>query len=624
MADEMMSPQFSKVTDINERGIESATPPAMLPGNDVVKKAKSRFSKARKAREKYEKPWPRYYKLWAGDHWSGIPLEEWRSKPVVNFIFSTTETVVSTMTDQSPQIVVFPRSEKIDDLKVAEALQKLVAYSWERANGNYALENTVRDMVLYGLGVLKIAWNKDREQIELVPVRIDQVYVDPTSTDFTNSWYVFHVYTASMNDIIDSYPDKAKYIRPGTMKNIGQFTRDTWESPSVPGGGGFPYSGTSTFSEEGHLTRVKGGSGENVGDSDEEVTVMEYWERDPRTKEVTVHYICNEVLLETIESPFGKKVARIPFVRFVNHPTTGEFYCVGEVQELEPLQLSINRRRQQIIDNLRILGNPPIIADNNSGLEEDVILNHPGELLLKNPGTQVNWMNPPAMPSGLFEVQQFEKQEIEAVSGIFDVVQGKKPSGIEAASAIAALQEAAQTRIRRKTRRMEDALREVGELMVLLIQGNYTDERIFNLVLEDGSVEALAINQEEPQELDLEELKKTVDEMSVVKRAMDITKGEYFVQVKAGSTLPISKTARLNEAVLLFDRQIVDSEEVLTAINHPRKQEILGRLQGPVGGEGSQDILAQLTAGQGVPAVPESPLMEGAVPQENMAPQNMI
>lgn len=628
MADELMSPQ-SPVYDINREGVKDPTPPMMLPGADVVKKAQSRFKKARKNREKFEKPWPRYYKLWAGDHWSNIPLEEWRSRPTVNFIFSTTETVVSTMTDQSPQIVVFPRSEKIDDLLVAETLQKLVAYGWERANGNYALENVVRDMVIYGTGFMKVSWNQELEQIDLVPVRVDQIYVDPSATDFTNAWYVFHVYEASMNDIVQSYPDKVKHVRGGVMKNIGQFDRDVWESPAVPGAGGFPFSGTAVIDDSGHSTRLKSaGTGQSLDDSDELVTVMEYWVRDPKTNRITVHYIANDVLLETIENPLGEKVARFPFVRFVNHPTTGEFYCVGEVQELEPLQLSINRRRQQIIDNLRILGNPPIVADNNSGLDEDIILQHPGEVILKNPGTQVAWMQPPSMPQGLFEVQQFEKQEIEGVSGIFDVVQGKRPTGIEAASAIAALQEAAQTRIRRKTRRMEDALREVGELVVLLIQGNYTEERVFNLVMEDGSFETLKVNELLPgmpgmEGFDVDEAKEQIDNMTTVQRAMDITKGEYYVQVKAGSTLPISKTARLNEAVMLYDRQIVDAQEVLTAINHPRKQEIIDRIQG--GGAGSAEIMAQLGAigAAGAPGV-ENPLTQAPVPQENLAPQNII
>lgn len=633
MGDELLSPQMVRARDANEIRSELQQ---TTPGANRVRSIKDRFQRARKARDKFEKPWKRYYQLWAGDHWSGIPLQDWQSRPSVNFIFSTTETIVATMTDQSPQIVVFPRSDKMDDLVVADILQKLVAYAWERSNGNAALENVVRDMVLYGTGIMKVAWNQELDNVELQPARIDQVYVDPAATDFRDAWYVFHVYTMSMNSVVSFWPDKAEQVRTGAEKNIGQFKRDVWESPSVPGRGGHPFSGTTTITDSGHSTRLIEGSGTSGTEpddmADQEVQVIEYWEKNPKTGKLSVSFIAGDVLVEEISEPLGARITRFPFVRFANHPVTGEFYCVGETQVLEPLQLSINKRRQQIIDNLKILGNPPILADKEAGLEEDVILNAPGEVISVTGGTRVQWLNPPAMPSGLFELQQFEKQEIEAVSGVFDVVQGKRPTGIEAASAITALQESAQTRIRRKTRRMEGALEEIGALIVLLIQQNYTDERIFNLVMEDGNVETLQINKTIPEEVGIpiaegaeepapgavDDLMADRTQLLAISKAMDITKGEFYVQVKAGSTLPISKSARLNEAILLFDRQIVDSNEVLTAINHPRKREILDRLgAGPAGAE---DVLSQIAGMGAQQAAGGLPTQQAPVPQGEIPP----
>lgn len=547
----------------------------------LMKKMAKMFLEAKSEREKVSQHWEHYYRMWATDQWHDIHVDEWRSRPQVNFIFSTVELETATITDQDPQLVVYPRHNEEGAFEVAEVLNKIYEHSWRKTKGKLALKNGVRNSRIYGTGFLKGGWNSDKKNISIHSIPPDQIYPDPSALDVEDAWYLFHVYDVSINDIIHNWPDKAGQVRPGLITDIGQFDRGVWSSDEENSPLGGLGRLTHTEGASTHTTIVKIREGSSVKIAEGQVTLIEFWEKDPKSGEITLHYIANDVLLDSIKNPLGDKIKRFPFVKIINTPVDGEFWGMSTVQALEPIQLSINKRRQQIIDNLRILGNPPILADKSAGLEEDLVLGAPGEIVSVNDGARVDWLRPPAMPQGIFQLQQLDKSEFETISGMFDVVQGRTPSGIEAAAAIAELQEAAQTRVRDKVSLMESALEELGDLLLLIIQSNYTEEQALMLLGKEGALEEVVINAPLTSvgimDANEEEGNRLAD-LDAVQRALDITKGGFDIQIKVGSTLPLQKTARLNEAILLFDRGLIDHEEVLTAISHPRKREILARV----------------------------------------------
>lgn len=580
--------------------------PEVLRGDDspekrLLRRAFRLFETAKEQREPIAMHWPRYYRQWATDAWKDIHVDEWRSRPQVNFTFSTIELEVATLTDQDPQVIVFPRNDDQEDTEVAQVLNAIYANSWRVGKGRLSLKNIVRNSKIYGTGIAKSVWSEDRDDVAILSVRPDQFYPDPSATSIEDMWYCFHVYEVSANDIKQNWPERSHLVKAETLGQLGQFDRDVWSS--VEEGGPFGGEGRLTHTEgtSTHTTITKVRDGGPFDPDTGTVTLMEFWERLPDSNGIRLHYIANNIHLESVEDPLGSRFKKFPFVRFLHLPVDGEFWGMSMIQPIEPLQLSINKRRQQIIDNLRILGNPPILADLQAGLEEDLILGAPGEIIQVAGGVNaVKWLESPAMPQGLFELQQLDKSEFETITGNFDVVQGRTPTGIEAAAAIAELQEAAQVRIRDRVALMEDGIEDLARLMLLLIQSNYTEEKTLMLLGKEGVLEERRINQ--PLTPDLaqtaidEELEAAVD-LENVERALDVTRGDFDVQLKTGSTLPISKVARLNEAVLLFDRGIADAEEVLTAINHPRKSEILKRLQAAQGGGAAGGDLEALLGG---------------------------
>jgi len=555
------------------------------------------FEFTRSSRQRFQEPWERQFRLWATDAWSGISVPAWRSQPQVNLIKSTIETIVSTMTDQSPQIVATPRTDSKEDADVSEVLTKILSDQWEKAEGSVELEAAIRDTMIYGTGFMKILWDKSEDRIFLQAVPVDQIYWDPQARDEKSAFYCFHVYSESMNFIKANFPDKVGAVAEGSAgamssTKLGQFDRDVWgaktEFNQARHGG--TASITSSF---GRTTEVDADSGEDFEiPLEDTVMIVEAWEKDPESGKIRMTIMANGVVLKQKKNPLGSKIREFPFIRFVDEPITGQFYGHGECQALEPIQLWVNKLYQMMIDNVRIFGAGRYIADKNSGIEEDVMTGAPGEFLIVNDVNSIKPLDPPPFPPGVFELAQSHQRLFEQISGIFDVVQGEAPSGIEAASAIAAIQEAAQIKIRKKTRRMESGLRRLGKIMLLLIQQNMAEERVINLVLDDGTLEIIKINApEEIQNLapeDQQVLGEMLDEaerqIESVRRAMDITRGDFDVLIHEGSTRPINRQAVVNEALLMYDRGIYGppgsmeaSQTVLEKRNDPQMQEIMQR-----------------------------------------------
>jgi hypothetical protein len=128
----------------------------------------------------------------------------------------------------------------------------------------------------------------------------------------------------------------------------------------------------------------------------------------------------------------------------------GRFYCPGELDHIIPINRSINRRYNLLNRSLEYEAVPILVADGDTGIDIDQRAVEPGDVLKKVRGTDLRWLDFKGAASSQFEMLSLEKGDMQQVSGVQDVSQGRRPEGIEAAAAIRNLQDAAQTRIRGK------------------------------------------------------------------------------------------------------------------------------------------------------------------------------
>jgi hypothetical protein len=70
--------------------------------------------------------------------------------------------------------------------------------------------------------------------------------------------------------------------------------------------------------------------------------------------------------------------------------------------------------------------------------------------------------------------------------------------------------------------------------------------------------------------------------------------GEFDVKVGTGSSLPFAAAEKEQRAYALYDRGIIDDEEVLKTVDWPNKEAVLDRVRA----RKEQEMMAQQSAGQ--------------------------
>jgi hypothetical protein len=206
----------------------------------------------------------------------------------------------------------------------------------------------------------------------------------------------------------------------------------------------------------------------------------------------------------------------------------------------------------------------------------------------------------------------------DGVSGSTDVSRGVQPGGVTAAAAISDLQEAAQTRIRLKTRFLDAYLQDLGQMYLSRVLQYRDTPTIVRLTNNQNAAQYFKFHIQ--QQVDPMTGQPVVDErgnpvrMAVVQ---DMTEGgvnglrqiqiknNLDVRVSTGTSLPFLKAQKSNEAKDLFDRGLIDQEEVLKTLDWPNYQSVMGRMQ--------KVAMAQQQAEQEAALAAEQAKTEGAL-----------
>lgn len=534
---------------------------------DRAREVLGRYFEAKKFRATFDKDWERWYRYYSGHQWHGH-RPAWRSTPVVNFCFSTIETILPIMTDAAPQINVV--AAKPDSADLAEVHGQIVKKIWVDQDMDLKLPETLKNTLKYGTGFLKVWWDPNASDglgdVSISVVDPRHVFPSPGAKDIQDAEYLIFAANIPLASIERKFPQFKGRIPGGIWDEDLQLNKhitNQRQDSVMDLVGPVPSTDGTTVSSPKDFPSGKDGT----MDRKQLVTFIEMWHKD-EDGNTMVTIMANGVLLRDGVSPFEHN--RYPFVRFIDYTIPGMFWGMGEIQQLEKLQDNINQRRAQITDILRLTANPPFIADANSGINPKAMTNRPATIIFKNPGTDVNWLQPPQMPAALFSLQEMDKRDFDAISGVFDVTQGRRPTGIEAASAIAELQEAAQTRIRHKVREMEAGLRQLGRLVVSLVQQFYEEPRAIRIVgAQPGKPQFLEVNQ------------PTIDDEGNEVKEFDLSIGEFDVEIGVGSTLPVNKTRRAEQMIELYQLQVVDRQAVLENVGLPAEEvnRIISRME---------------------------------------------
>jgi len=509
--------------------------------------------------------WKRYDQIYRNRQWfEAVP--EGKSTPVLNLVLAMVQAVLPRITDTHPDFLILPR-RSANHARLGDMLTSITQYLWyhNRMQDRQIGEATLH-MLKYGTSIIKTIWDPTMWN-GLGDVRYNVVhpmnfFPDPRAYEVDNMDYCFTAVPKSLEFYLRRWPEKGHLVIPD----------NDW---------------VATEQLEGR----------DQPSREEQAALKEYWFRDENGNQCVMYY-AGHLVLDILGGELDKTMPgdnpvyqhnRFPFAKYVDYAGDKEFWGFGEIELADILQQLINNFEAQIIDNTRLMGNAQWVVNKAlSGLKEEdawILDNQPGRAIFthndgirKEPGTPI----PPHIPEHLERLIFL----MEQILGIHDVVQGRQPSGVRAASAIIALQEAANIRVRQKSRHLQAALREVVEQSISLVLENYEEPRQMRL---SGEVVPSTLDVREALDTDIEERARAAGELEVDQEGLpmegeidrlreEIAFPEFDVEVKVGPSLPYSQALLYEQSKEFYQLGIIDRQAVLEATNFPDRERILNRI----------------------------------------------
>jgi hypothetical protein len=567
----------------------------------TVKMIEDLFTKYKRYRMNFDKTWVENYKFFRGKQWKeSRPV--YRNSDVLNFTFAAVQTIVPIITDARPNIETIP--ENPTDFEFSQILNQLLTSKWDRDAFSHIFAEGIVDAMIYGTCITEQPFNADLlhglGDYEWNTIDPLYCYPDPETRDFNDNHGRGFI-TAIPTDLAEvkrRYPGKAHLIK-SDLADIDRAKTHKLEQDDF-----------RIRSAVDNLTLVQG---ERPSDSestpqvllltawlkDESMVEHELMEKDKEGKKISKGFqkrkkypngrkvvIANKVLLEDDHNPYVD--GKFPFAKMVNYIMPREFWGESEIEQLKGPQRTINKLISHTMDVLDIMGNPVWKNPVGSGVFDETIVNKPGLVIPYNEGSEPHREPGTDVQPSIFQALDRMLPYFDKISGIHDVSQGvlqRSMSGV----AIEELQEAAQTRMRLKARNAEPWLTAAGQQFVsrimqfysvpriVRITDNGNSERYFRIAIDEVSDEsgetqrvATVQNFEQRRDEDGNDLGMIADDPVQYE-----IKGNLDVRISVGTTLPFRKAQKKQQAKELFQLGIYDAEDLLTDLEHPRKESVL-------------------------------------------------
>jgi hypothetical protein len=566
---------------------------------EKVKVLLSQFFKWKSHREQYSKNWMEYYKFFRGAQWDS-QRPSWKSSEVVNLIWSAIQSQIPLQTDVRPKFSFLPQEPS--DMLFASILEKIADSEWEKYNWLRVVFEVILDGYIYGTGFSSMNYDPDIDYgIGAAVYKSEDpfyCYPDPDCNDINDSisrgfWYVRPMTTSRLKS---KYPKFANKIKGDVIDFIGKQRADVKSSGTYAENNTdknmpeyMSYSATydckieKTLVFEGFLKPSdmeeieEDVEGEN-GETKKQYTIKK---KHPEGRHVV---IANGLLLLDEEMPYEDGL--IPFSRYNNYILSREFFGVSEIEQLKPSQVVFNKILSFALDSMALMGNPIWISDDPQ-LDISNLTNKPGLVVPKSPGSTVTReMGVPLNP-GFMQILDRLVGWFNDQAGQSEFSRGNTEGAVTAASAIEQLISASRTRIRQRQRNLDEYLKTVGRQYANRVFEFYSVPKIYRITNDDGSkmFMKMSIENQEGENGEAVRIAKVTPynesktgEILPGRQETLIIKGNFDIRVKTGSDLPFEATDKERKALALFDRGIIDEEEVLDQINMPNKEKILQRL----------------------------------------------
>ena len=512
-----------------------------------------KFKDAMIAKQQTTEEWFTYLNAYNNSLYTDKKVPDYRSNYCNNLIYSTIESMRPIMFDGNPKFECMPVTR--ESLEYSKDIDTALDYEWHRTKmRSLLISNSIYTFVL-GSSVIMLPYQySDNDEFDgnvcPIPINPFNLYPDPLATSVEDAEYIIYATYEHENKLKKRYPEFADKIEGGDIK-YEELVNSRNENAKI----------------------------------NNQILLLEVWCRDYTTidcEEVDEHgqkikrrefkypkgrvIVCApdlELVFEDKENPYD--TGRFPFFVFKNTNVPFKFWGEGEVKYLLSPQQAVNDLSNQVIDNAKHTANMQWIIDKNAGIPKGELTNRPGLIIRKNPGAEVRRDAPPAMPMYVSEMITRNEQAIEVISGVHDITRGQTPTGIESASAIQALQEAANQRIRLKVTLLEETLSEIGAEWLSRMKQFWKTNRVIPVEmpktasLPTGQLQGFEVNMQQSM---MQPSEKTYDFVEISKDKQ--LAQNYKVKVVGAGSMQMNKASMLDLMIRLAQTMGEDGMPMVT------------------------------------------------------------
>jgi hypothetical protein len=459
-----------------------------LTGRDkdaLLDKVEKWFKQCREDRLPFEREWylnmafyfGRQNVTWANTTTSGFAklvepkAPSWRTRMIVNRIKPTIRKEMAKLLQERPRGFVIPSSSDDADLAAAHAGDAIHEHvTTQDIKFEKVLWNAIFWMGLTGNGFIKDWWDDQAIDASGVQGKIMAEAVSP-----------FHILVP---DLDQTELEMQPYVIHSVTKNP-EWVKDVY---------GVDVDPDTLGNDSGIETQFYTALGIKTDNARKKVVVKECWIKPcgdyPKGMKITW---ANKKLLEVREgNPYAHN--QYPFTK-IDHIPTGRFYSQSTIVDLIPIQREYNRTRSQIIEAKNRMSKPQLVAPEGS-VNPAKITSEPGLIIFYMPGMQPPQPLPlQALPSYVLQELDRSIMDMNDISSQHEVSRGQVPPNVEAATAIAYLQEQDDTVLAHTLHSIEQAAENLGRHVLSHANQFWDAERTISVTGRNNVFESFVFSQ---------------------------------------------------------------------------------------------------------------------------------
>ena len=392
------------------------------------------------------------------------------NKSYSGYLFNAIANKHADIMDNYPEPVILPR-EKSDE-ETAKTLTAVIPAVHENCGFEEIYSRECWDKLISGYGVYGVFWNNALSggigDIDVKVIDSLNIYWENGINDIQDSKNIFYLSFADNDELVKRYP----FLKDKLSADDSEFKPE--------------YVYESDVKTEGKSLVV-----------DWYYKKLESYTNGLGTKATrkVLHYCkfcCGEVIFASEnlpdEYPTGwYEHGMYPFVMDVMFPLKGTPAGFGYVDVSKNAQDYIDKLDTAILENAQAKSKARYWAKKGAGINTSELLDTK-KTVIEYAGS-LDGLKPvetPDLPNVCLEVRNTKVNDLKETSGNRDFSQGSTSSGVTAASAIAALQEAGSKLSRDMIKASYNAYAQVVSMEIELIRQFYTEQRVFRITGDSG------------------------------------------------------------------------------------------------------------------------------------------